>query len=463
VCGNSIFWYHGRRKEERQRMDSGKIGDDTSNRRKDYRVRKSLRYSIFDGAFAASMIGFGESFFVAFGLFLKATTLQVGLLSSLPQALGSMLQFFSNGLIRTFGSRKRLVVTAALLQGLMYVPVALVFFLGEFRVRHLILFACLYWAFGMILGPAWNSWMGDLVSEDRRGAYFGRRSKIILQQHGGSIEKQYTGFVLIFLLALASRMISVLFLSKKYEPTYEVPREAEFGFLEFLRQARFRNYGLFVLYLGLMNFAVFMSAPFFTPYMLQDLRLSYLTFTMVNAAAIIVKMLSMPVWGLAADRFGARRVLSLTGFLMPLVPVLWLLSGDVAWLMTIQAYAGFIWGGFEIASFSFIFDTTTPQKRATCVAYYNMINGLALISGALLGSAIARMNAVFWSKYLLVFLVSGLLRIVASLFFLPRLREVRSVETIGYSRLFLKVVTSMPTMGLVYGLIPFRKKREQEE
>ena len=458
-------------------MGSGQIGNDTSDRRKDYRIRKSLRYSIFDGAFAASMIGFGESFFVAFGLFLKATTLQVGLLSSLPQALGSMLQFFSNGLIRAFGSRKRLVVTAALLQGLMYVPVALVFFFGEFRVRHLILFACFYWAFGMILGPAWNSWMGDLVSEDRRGAYFGRRSKItgtatfaatlaagyILQQHGGSIEKQYTGFVLIFLLALASRMISVLFLSKKYEPTYEVPREAEFGFLEFLRQARFRNYGLFVLYLGLMNFAVFMSAPFFTPYMLQDLRLSYLTFTMVNASAIIVKMLSMPVWGLAADRFGARRVLSLTGFLMPLVPVLWLLSGDVVWLMTIQAYAGFIWGGFEIASFSFIFDTTTPQKRATCVAYYNMINGLALISGALLGSAIARMNAVFWSKYLLVFLVSGLLRIVASLFFLPRLREVRAVETIGYSRLFLKVVTSMPTMGLVYGLIPFRKKREQEE
>lgn len=458
-------------------MGSGQIRNATNDRRKDYRVRKSLRYSIFDGAFSASMIGFGESFLVAFGLFLNATTLQVGLLSSLPQALGSMLQFFSNGLIRVFGSRKRLVVTAALLQGLMYVPLTLVFFFGEFRVQHLILFACFYWAFGMILGPAWNSWMGDLVSEDRRGTYFGRRSNItgtatfaatlaagyILQQYGGSIERQYTGFVLIFLLALASRMISVLFLSKKYEPLYEVPREAEFGFLEFLQQVRFRNYGIFVLYLGLMNFAVFMSVPFFTPYMLQDLHLSYLTFTMVNAAAIIVKMLSMPVWGHAADRFGARRVLSLTGFLMPVVPVLWLVSGEVAWLITIQAYAGFVWGGFEIASFSFIFDTTTPQKRATCVAYYNMINGLSLISGALIGSAIVRMNAVFWSKYLLVFLVSGFLRIVASIFFLPRLREVRTVETIGYSRLFLKVVTSMPTMGLIYGLIPFRRKREQDE
>ena len=50
------------------------------DRRKDYRVRKSLRYSVFDGGFSAAMIGFGESFFVAYALFLKATTLQVALL-----------------------------------------------------------------------------------------------------------------------------------------------------------------------------------------------------------------------------------------------------------------------------------------------------------------------------------------------------------------------------------------------
>jgi MFS family permease len=458
-------------------MSSEQIGMAPGDRRRDHRTRKSLRYSLFDGGAAAAMIGFGESFFVVYALFLKATTFQVGLLSSLPQALGSLFQFFSNSLIRAAGSRKRLVVLAALLQGLMYVPVALVFFLGTYRVWHLILFASLYWAFGMILGPAWNSWMGDLVIEDRRGAYFGRRSKItgtatfiavlvagyILQQYNGTRETQYTGFVLIFLLALASRMVSVLFLSKQYEPGYAVPREAEFGFLEFLQQARFRNYGRFVLYLGLMNFSVYLAAPFFTPYMLRDLHLSYLTFTIVSAAAIVVKVLCLPVWGRAADRFGARRVLSLTGTLMPLVPVLWLLSGEVVWLIAIQAYSGFIWGGFEIAAFSFIFDTTTPQKRATCVAYYNMINGVALISGALLGSLIVHMNAQFWSPYLLVFLLSGLLRFAASIIFLPKLREVRDVETIGYSRLFLKVVTSMPTVGLVYELIPFRRKREGEE
>ena len=442
----------------------------------DEKIQKSLRYSIFDGAFSAAMIGFGESFFVPFALFLKATSIQIGVLSSLPQALGSLLQLFSGRLISFFGSRKRLVALAALLQGLMYIPVALVFFFGTFRVYHLILFICLYWIFGMILSPAWNSWMGDLTAERQRGAYFGRRSKItgtatfvaflaagyILQKSANGTSTQYGGFIIIFFLACVSRIVSSLYLWKQHEPEFIERRKPRIGggLLTFIRNARSGNYGLFALYLGLMNFSVYMAAPFFIPYMLNDLHLSYLTFTIVNAAAIIVKIFSIPVWGKAADRFGAKRVLSLTGFLMPLVPLLWLFSGDVLYLILIQFYSGFIWGGFEISSFNFIFDTTTPQSRATDVAYYNAINGIALVTGALAGSLIARYNAVFWSKYLLIFGMSGLLRYMASAFFIPRIREVREVEMIPYSRLFLKVISNMPTMGLVYQLIPFRGKRK---
>jgi MFS family permease len=447
------------------------------DRRKDYRVRKSLRYSVTEGAFAAAMVAFGESFFVAYALLLHATTLQIGLLSALPQALGSLFQFFSTTLIRLFKSRKRFVMSGALLQALMYVPIAVVYFLGDMRVWHLLFFTCLYFVFGMIVNPAWNSWMGDLVVENRRGAYFGRRSKVtstasflaliaagyILRRfEGGSMARQYEGFILIFFIAIMSRMISLLYLSRQYEPVYRVPREAEFGFLQFFQEPQFRNYRSFVIYLGLMNFAVFISGPFFTPYMLKDLQLDYLTFTLVNASSIIVKVLSLPVWGKAVDRFGARRVMSLAGYLMPFVPVLWLFSRDVIWLIAIQIYSGFIWGGFEIATVSFIFDITTPQKRATGVAYYNMVNGLALISGALLGSFIVRFNTVFSSPYLLVFLLSGLLRLIASFLFLPRLSEVRAVEEIGYPRLFLKVVFSVPTISLLYELIPFQR-REMDE
>ncbi|MDO8282250.1 MAG: MFS transporter [Thermodesulfovibrionia bacterium] len=438
------------------------------------RIKKSLHYSIIDGTFAASMIGFGESFLAAFAVFLKATNINLGLLSSMPLLIGSLSQLYSNRLIRLFGSRKNLVSTAALLQGLMYIPISLVFFFGTFRIAHLIFFACLYWLFGMILSPAWNSWMGDLVNENERGAYFGMRNKVtgfatfsaymaggyILQNFSSTPEMQYIGFVTIFSLALISRIASFFFLRKKYEPPYEVSESAEFSFVEFIRQARFRNYGTFVLYLSLMNSCVYMSAPFFTPYMLNDLKFSYSTYTIIIAAAIISKLLFMPVWGKASDRFGSRKVLSLSGFLMPLAPILWLFSSSVWYLLAVQIYAGFVWAGFEIASFNFIFDTTTPQKRATGIAYYNVINGVAIFAGSLIGGLIVRYNQIFWSNYLLVFVVSCIIRYIASFIFIPKLREVREVEHIPYSKLFLKVISTTPTIGLVYDLIPFKKKSD---
>ncbi|UCG78303.1 MAG: MFS transporter, partial [Nitrospirota bacterium] len=205
--------------------------------------------------------------------------------------------------------------------------------------------------------------------------------------------------------------------------------------------------------------AVWISAPFFTAYMLRDLKMSYITYTVLHATPIIVKLVMFPIWGRAADSFGSRRVLSLSGYLMPLVPIVWCLSASPYYIFFAQVYSGFIWGAFEISSFNFIFDTTSPQKRATCVAYYNVINGAAIISGAMLGGVIVRYNNVFWSQYLLVFIISGILRYAASFIFLPKVREVRDVETIGYPALLLKVVATLPTMGIIYNLIPLRRNR----
>jgi MFS family permease len=444
------------------------------NNNKD-RIKKSLWYSILDGTFCSMMIGFGESFLSAFAVFLNATNFQLGLLGSLPPALGSISQLWSNKLIKLFNySRKRLVYTGAFFQGLMYLAFMLVFFLGELRVFHLIIFASIYWIFGMILGPAWSSWMGDLVEENKRGTYFGRRNKMagfatfasfmlggyILQQFADK-DMQYIGFVVIFSLALASRIISFIYLTKKYEPKFRIIRAAEFTFIDFLKQARFRNYGLFALYLCFMNFAVFLAGPYFIAYMLHDLKMNYLSFTIVTATALIVRFLSMPLWGRASDRYGNKRILSFSGFLMPLTPVLWLFSTNILYIIFIQIFAGFIWAGFEIASFNFIFDTTSPQKRTTCIAYYNVLNGVAIFLGAVLGSIIIKYNQLFWSSYLLVFLLSGILRYFASFIFIPKLREVRKVEYIEYPRLFFTIITNVPVLGMIHNFVMFIKKHNR--
>lgn len=436
------------------------------------RIKKSLRYSVIDGSFAASMIGFGESFFPAYAVFLMASNIELGLLTSVPLLLGSLVQLFSHSLLRMLRSRKKLVSTMALLQGLMYIPILLVFFLGKEKITYLIVFACIYWIFGMVLSPAWNSWMGDLVSDKERGAYFGRRNKItgsssffsylaagyILHLYAPGTTSEYLGFVTIFLFAMSARIFSYVFLTKKYEPEYEAPPRPEFTFGDFIREARFRNCGRFVLYLSFMNFSVYMAAPFFVPYMLRDLQLDYMSFTVVNAAAIITKFLAMPVWGKASDQFGTKKILALTGFLMPCISLLWVISSNFYYLIAIQMYAGFVWAGFELSAFNFIFDTTTPQRRATVVAYYNALNGACLFAGSLFGALLVKYNELFWSKYFLVFILSAVLRFIASFMFVPRLKEVRVVEEIPYSKLFFKIIRTMSTAGVVFSFIHFRKK-----
>ncbi|MCX6706839.1 MAG: MFS transporter, partial [Candidatus Woesearchaeota archaeon] len=205
-----------------------------SEREKKERVKRSLKYSIFDGSYYAAMVGFGESFFTAFAVFLKATNFQIGLIGSLPQALGAALQIFSNRLIHIFGSRKRLVCTLALLQGLMYIPVMLTFYFAKFSVFYLILFISLYMIFGSIINPAWSSWMGDLVDENKRGSYFGKRNKItgmvsfvtfviagfMLQNFSDGAMMQYAGFAMLFVVAFVSRIFSFVYLFKQYEPPY---------------------------------------------------------------------------------------------------------------------------------------------------------------------------------------------------------------------------------------------------
>ena len=146
---------------------------------------------------------------------------------------------------------------------------------------------------------------------------------------------------------------------------------------------------------------------------------------------------------------------------MPAVPLLWVLSKDVWYLALVQVFSGLVWAGFDLSSFNFIFDTTSHEKRATCVAYYNVLNGAAVFIGAMLGSAILiylPTDHAILSSFYLVFLASFGLRYIFSFIFIPRLKEARQVQTISYKNLFLNVISATPTMGILHHMMIRMKK-----
>ena len=84
----------------------------------------ALRPVVRDGVSHAVMLGAGESYFGAFAIFLRASSLQVGLVSALPAFLGALFQFWGVRLMERRGVRRPLIVWGAIIQALTLLPIA---------------------------------------------------------------------------------------------------------------------------------------------------------------------------------------------------------------------------------------------------------------------------------------------------------------------------------------------------
>lgn len=434
-------------------------------------VARSLRYSVLDGMFWALMVGVGETYLPAYAILMAARPIELALLTALPIFLGYATQLFGAAIAPRLGGRKPFVVSTALLHALAWAPIAAVYSLDGNRAAVLIAVVVAYWCFGSVHGAAWASWMGDLVPAVRRGEYFGFRNRVLQTAlfvglvAGGLVLQlfeakgdRYSGFATIFVLALLFRSASSFCLSRQIEPVPDTdgdrPRRRG-GIGALLREIRATHAGLVIVYVAATNLGIFVATPFFVAYMLEDLRFGYGTLTLVLGAGALGKFVFAPVWGKYSDRFGARKVLVLTGFLTPAIPLLWLFGSSVPYLLLIQAFSGFAMGGFELCAFTMLLDATPRRRRERLLAYYGLVNGFFTFLGAIAGAVLAWNSSDLvllrqWehaSRYFLPFLVSGLVRILAALAFVPRLRDVRAVEPIRYRDLLLRVVTIRPTQG----------------
>ena len=434
--------------------------------------QQSLSYSIRDGVFASIQQGAGESYISPFAIFLNASNTQIGLLASIPLLLGACFQFVSVKVLDLLQKRKKVILLGAGLQALVWIPLFWLPFIFPNHAASLVIFcATAYFLAGNFATPAWNSLMGDLVPTATRGSYFGLRSKYnsiaafialciggLILHYAERTSYPWLGFSVLFSAVLAARLISVYYLSRMSEPIYRVDPNSDVRILDFFRQHRHSNFMTFVYYTAGMHFAILIASPFFVVYMLRDLHFTYLQFMAASATSVLVQFLTMHYWGRFSDRFGNKRILTLTGLGLPFLPMLWLLSTDFVYIVSIQIMGGLIWAGFVLSMGNFVFDTVAPPQRAMAVAIYNTMNASAAFLGASLGSwlstflspsiSLGILQHTFISNLPLLFLISGCLRLLWVFFFLPKLKEAREVETLSMQDLLFRVTHLRPISGV---------------
>ena len=105
-------------------------------------------------------------------------------------------------------------------------------------------------------------------------------------------------------------------------------------------------------------------------------------------------------------------------------------------------------------------EVTPPKKRVTSKSYFNLMAGTFTFMGSLAGVGLLKLfeninftqipllSTVFYSQYIPLFLIGGLLRLVTSLYLLPKLREIEKYEKVTSEKLFLQAVSTVPGKGI---------------
>ncbi len=288
--------------------------------------------------------------------------------------------------------------------------------------------------------------MGDLVSERYRGRWFSKRnlligfSSIVLGIAAAFFldyfkENEWTmfGFMILFFLAFTARLFCWKTLKKQYEPKIKLKKGYYFSFWDFIINAPKNNFGRFTIFRALLGFASSICSPLIVVYLLRHIGFNYTNYMIIILGGTFVSLFALELWGKFADKYGNYKTIAFATIFIPIVPILWILSSSMLYLLLIPSILGGIaWAGFHLAAGNFIYDNVSQQKRGLAVSYYNMALGIGVFLGAGLGAILIKfLNTTIIAPIILVFIISSIARMLVVFFGLPTIKEIRKIKKLS--------------------------------
>ncbi len=379
----------------------------------------------------------GGAIIMGWALYLGCGPFWVGLLGALP-FLAQLMQLPGAWLTSRFGAR-RMALRTVLCSRLAFLPlVALPFLPLSLEVKRAVLVAvaAAHHGLGILCNNAWVTWMGDLVPTRLRGRYFGRRTALSTLAGAlatlttgtfldGARASDRTGLALATLAFCACVLgaLSTALMTLKHDPARHrvvTPFRAA-RMLQPLRDGAARR----LLAYGMSwNAALGLAGPFFTLYLVQDLKLGFTLAALQGSSASFARMLSAPLWGRLIDRHGPRRVLRVCSLGLVLSPVLWVLAGPERWWpIALEALlGGVLLSGHGLAAFALPLAVAPARERPFYHAAFAMAGGASFALASAAGGALVQafppshvLLGATCTALQLTFLVAALARAFAAL------------------------------------------------
>jgi MFS family permease len=433
-------------------------------------IRRGLRISLIEAAVTGAMFAATETWLVPLLVQgLGAAAYVIGLLTIIPQLGVVSFGAFARPIIVFLGGNRRTVLLTsyaqiAFLAGL---SVPLHWPHASWAVPVALSLSIAIGLNGAISGPAWISWMGDLVPRSIMGRYLGWRWRIFAPsklffgflfalaiEHWPPVNGPW-GFQIVFAIAALSRVASTWLLRKQPEPRLRpVLRgpESQKGFSPtvglwgFLCTMHRTDLGRWTMVWASLNFGMMIAGPFFSVYMLKarplGLELDYSTYWWLANASTISRFVGVAILSRMVDLYGPSAMLRVAVLGIFSTPIVWIMTTDLLWLFTVEILNGLAWSAAECSVIVLLFTCNRdPLQRTRLIGYHQFVAGMAVVVGSSIGTILIKpgvLPELDGSEFRTLFLISIVMRLpalVMAAIMLPTLKTLDPEQTRGLWRM----------------------------
>tara|TARA_B100000315_G_scaffold243784_1_gene267575 strand:- start:1515 stop:2606 length:1092 start_codon:yes stop_codon:yes gene_type:complete len=328
--------------------------------------------------------------------------------------------------------------------------------------------------FDQLTGTVWTSLIGDVVPENIRGRYFGKRAQIngiystisiilagfVLQIISGYNES--LGFAVIFFIGSIFRLLSCYLYLKHDDPKKSKEKLDSLNIFSSIYTNKHTLFIKYIFYSSIYTFINSWGIAVYTILFLRYFNFSYLQYSIIIFLLPLTSYISNPVWGYWSDYAGNRKVMLSGYWILTILPFNWFFclqffEGHVAFIFVLihQIIAGIGWAGVHLSSFNYILNTVDQKDKMVQLTYLKAINGFFIFVGALAGAFLAEIDSILPNitsislintPYIIPILLCGIGRVLMLMFFNKFIKETKvKVKDISV----FKLIISIPIQGFI--------------
>jgi HEAT repeat protein/Na+/melibiose symporter-like transporter len=421
-----------------------------------------VAWSVTNSVFA--QYTFFGSIFVLFLNELGLDKAQIGSLLSLLPFLGIVALFIASAVARIGFKRVFIVSMAARTSTaamLLFIPAILAKFGDKVGLAFILITVSVFGLFRATGFTAFYPWLQEQVPDAMRGKYTAIKnalaslSAFLAMMAAGYVlgpDPDLGKFLILVSVGVCSGFISVWTATKipGGEPT-SGDTDEQGSYREMVAATRDPNLVSYLVGVGLITLATGPLVSFVPLFMKEQVGLSSDQVVWLETGILLGGLASSYLWGWLADRYGSKPVMVSGVYLLPILPLAWLLMPrQVSWALyvalAIALAQGFINTGWSIGSGRILFTRVVPvQKRGPYLALYyawmGLVGGLGQLFGGWLVDSTAGLQGQWWvfhlDPYTPLFVVA-LISPLAGYLLLRQVKADSSVTVRQFAGMFLR-------------------------